>query len=153
MCIILDANVAHKFTTPAHQDVEPIVKWLSNRKHLNRAALGGKLRRELQNAGEPIRRFLRKLKQDGRLHEVLDAKVDAGEVQVSKWLAENGFTDADDPHIIALARVSGSRLLVSADASSGLHELFKDRRLLDPPGKIYQTPNHRPLLWRAPRCK
>lgn len=153
MCLILDANVAHKFTIPPHADVKPVVVWFLNRKHLNRAALGGKLREELQRAGEAIRRFLAQLKRAGRLHEVPDADVDGAEAEVSAWLAEQGFTDADDPHIIALAQVSGSRLLVSADAGSGLHDLFKDRRLLKPPGKIYQTPKHRRLLWRAPKCK
>jgi hypothetical protein len=31
MCLILDANVAHKFTTPPHDDVKPIVHCSSHR--------------------------------------------------------------------------------------------------------------------------
>jgi hypothetical protein len=155
MCIIIDANVAHKFDQPPHQDMGPVVSWLQHRKHLNQAVIGGQLRRELHKAGEAIRRFLVQLKRNGRLFEVPDDTVDAETLEVRKLLAEAAIEDADDPHILALARLSGSRLLISHDFASRLHELFKTRRFLDPPGKVYQkaSKSHKKLLWAAPPCE
>jgi hypothetical protein len=153
MCIILDANVAHKFTQPPHADVGPVVSWLLNRKHHNQAALGGKLRKELAKAGDAIRKFLVVLDRAGRLFQVPDREVDAEEKVVCKLLDAEGIDDADDPHILALARKSGARLLVSDDVKSRLHELFKNRKFLKPRGKIYTSPSHEPILWRASKCK
>jgi hypothetical protein len=153
MCIIIDANVAHKFGQPPHEDVVPVISWLLNRKHLNQAVIGGKLRGELDKAGEAIRRFLLQLARAGRLVDISDAEVDAEEEVVISLFEEEEIEGADDPHVLALARVSGSRLLISHDASSRLHELFKDRRFVKPPGKIYQNPDHTKLLWATPKCK
>jgi hypothetical protein len=153
MCLIIDACVAHKFHEPPHEDVESVVSWLLNTKHVNRVVLGGKLKNELFQAGKAIRRFLAELLRRGRLLLVPDEKVNTEEKAVIKLLKQEKIDDADDPHILALARVSGSRLLISADSSSRLHELFKNRRFLKPPGKIYQDPSHEPLLWKARKCK
>jgi predicted nucleic acid-binding protein len=153
MCIIIDTNVAHKFGQPPHPDVVPVVAWLLNRKHLNQAVIGGRLREELHSAGEAIRRFLVQLARPGRLVDIADADVDVEETAVVELFEQEEVEGADDPHILALARLSGARLLISHDASSRLHELFKDRRFVAPPGKIYQKLSHRKLLWKAPKCK
>ncbi|MCI0459092.1 MAG: type II toxin-antitoxin system VapC family toxin [Gemmataceae bacterium] len=152
MCIIIDANVAHKFGQPPHDDVIPVVSWLLNRKHRNQAVIGGRLRKELRDAGQTIQRFLIRLARAGRLVDVPDEEVNAEEEVVRKLFEEEGIEGADDPHILALARVSGARLLISHDKSSRLHELFKDNRFVKG-GKIYQKPSHKGLLWRAPKCK
>jgi len=154
MCLIIDANVAHKFTVPPHEDVAPVVSWLLSKKkrRLPRLAVGGKLRKELHKAGEAIRRFLRILDEAGRLYDVDDDLVDA-ETQAVVELLEEADEKSDDPHVLALARVSGSRLLASDDSRSGLHALFKDRRFLNPPGKVYKKAAHERLLRKAPDCK
>ena len=46
MCLIIDANVAHKFVEPAHDDVKPVIRWLLDPLHLRQVANGGELRRE-----------------------------------------------------------------------------------------------------------
>jgi hypothetical protein len=115
--------------------------------------IGGRLRVELVNAGDSIRRFLARLKQAGRLLEKSDEEVNKEEVVVQKLFDEHGKAKADDPHVIALARISGSRLLASDDRRSGLHGIFKDRIFVDPPGRIYTTSDHAPLLRKAPKCK
>lgn len=70
---------------------------------------------------------------------------------------------SDDPHIVALALVSGARLLYSNDRD--LMDDFRDQKLIgDPPGRVYSTdtrtnPNkkftstHRKLLGRKDLCK
>jgi hypothetical protein len=155
MCLIIDANVAHKFDNPPHADVKPIVDWLlgKHKKKPPRAVIGGKLRMELNKAGEAIRRFLRVLARTGRLLDIEDERVDAEEEAVEKLLKQETVQGADDQHVLVLARVSGSRLLASADSRSGLHALFTDRRFLDPPGKVYQKASHKRLLRAAPDCK
>jgi hypothetical protein len=153
MCVIVDANVAHKFGEPPHQDVQPVVAWLFCPKQVNRAVLGGKLRKELDVVG-PTRRFLRILRQAGRVSDLPDGEVDAEEAVVVKLFKMHAIRGADDPHILALARLSGARLLVSADRSSRLHELFKDTSFVArPQGKIYQNATHKDLLRTAPKCK
>src|SRR5438105_3476531 len=112
LCIIIDANIAHQFKTPAHKDVEPVVQWLTSPKQKGHAVVGGELRRELDKV-DTIRRFFRVLKEAGRLIYKDDAEVDAETITVQVDLETLGFKKADDPHIIALARISGSRLLAS----------------------------------------
>jgi hypothetical protein len=51
---------------------------------------------------------------------------------------------SDDPHIIALAQVSGSRLLCSHD--EGLGGDFTNAKLIKPRGKIYKNASHAHLL-------
>lgn len=51
---------------------------------------------------------------------------------------------SDDPHILALALVSGVRLLCSRDTA--LHADFKNPRILRPAGSVYQNRRHRHLL-------
>ena len=52
---------------------------------------------------------------------------------------------SDDPHVIALARISGARILCSHDKT--LHKDFKNEELVsNPKGRIYQNAKHVPLL-------
>ena len=60
--------------------------------------------------------------------------MDKGE---EKLLQEEGCR-SNDTHVIALAQISGARLLYSNDKD--LHVDFKNKRLIDEPrGKIYST--------------
>jgi hypothetical protein len=51
---------------------------------------------------------------------------------------------SDDPHIIALAQISGARLLCSHD--EGLGEDFTNVKLFKPRGKVYKDASHAHLL-------
>ena len=152
MCVIVDANMGHKFSDPPDDDVAPLVKILTHPTKMACLCIGGKLRVELLESGNGIRRLMKTLDQAGRLHRVDDAKVTVEETRVRELLEKFKISGCDDPHIIALARVSGTRLLVSQDSSSKLHQIFKDRRFIDPPGSVYQNKSHAHLLVRARDC-
>lgn len=60
-------------------------------------------------------------------------------------IIKNSTYKSDDEHILALARVSGARILASSDKD--LKTDFKDKLLINKPrGKIYGSPTHGPLL-------
>ena len=74
-------------------------------------------------------------------------------------IEESGSFKSDDPHVIALAQISGARLLYSNDPD--LQQDFGDKRLIDSPrGKVYSTRInqeftriHRQLLGRRDLCR
>ncbi|MYH42126.1 MAG: hypothetical protein F4017_01170 [Acidimicrobiaceae bacterium] len=52
--------------------------------------------------------------------------------------SDPGSCRSDDHHVIALAQISGARLLFSNDKD--LHKDFKNRQLIDQPtGTVYST--------------
>ena len=73
-------------------------------------------------------------------------------------LEETGACKSNDHHVIALAQVSGARLLYTNDRA--LQKDFKDKRLIDKPrGRVYSTlvdqkftDTHRRLLGRRDLC-
>ena len=74
-------------------------------------------------------------------------------------LEELGVCRSDDPHVVALAQVSGARLLYSNDID--LHRDFTSKTLVDDPrGKVYSTNKskeftdaHQRLLRRKDLCR
>ena len=74
-------------------------------------------------------------------------------------LVNNQLCKSNDPHVIALAQISGARLLYSNDNT--LQDDFQDKNLLDNPrGKVYTTlvnrhvtPAHESLLRRRNLCR
>lgn len=150
MCAIIDANAAHEiFGNSPTEAGEKFRKWFTHGH--GRIVVGGGLRRELDKtqAGN----LLRQLVLSGRARSVNDDQVDqrAEKVRVS--------CKSNDPHVIALAQVSGARLLYSGDKD--LHEDFGNTRLIqNPGGKIYSTQisghfskGHRGLLRRRDLCR
>ena len=62
----------------------------------------------------------------------------------------SGEITSDDPHVLALARVSGARLLYTKD--NALIRDFKDKKFIDQPrGKVYTRKTNEDLLKTA-RC-
>ena len=101
---------------------------------------GGKLLTEYGRSSK-IKSVLRKFDQIGIAQAYDDEKLNIE----AKRIRRLQVCRSDDAHIIALAKVSGARLLCSEDGE--LHEDFRNSRLLsNPRGKVYQTSNHRPLL-------
>lgn len=138
MCAIVDANVgASLLRAPDAARNALMHKWIRGG---GRIAIGGKLRAELAQIGE-VRRWLVTLSTAGRVVDVADDRVDAEEE------ALRPSCESDDSHVIALARVSGARVVFTDDAA--LRRDVKNARLLAKPrGKIYSDASHAHLLTR-----
>lgn len=153
MCAIVDNNVRHEvFGT--HNTQTPAGKlfldWLDSGRGV--LVVGGHLRREL---GE-YRRFqlwLETAVQFGRARQIDDAQVD----RETDEMGSQGIR-SNDPHILALARISGARLLFTNDRD--LQQDFGDSAILQGTrGRIYTTiersdvrRTHRQLLRRTDLC-
>ena len=62
----------------------------------------------------------------------------------SNAVQASGLCKSNDHHVIALARVSGARMLCSLDRA--LHRDFTNGRLIRPRGRVYQSSAHDHLL-------
>ena len=102
-----------------------------------RLVVGGQLRQELGSS--KAARWLQELDRAGRLTSVDDSSVDRRAASLRNLPAgEPGSCRSNDHHVIALAQISGARLLFSNDRA--LHQDFKNRRLIDQPlGTVYST--------------
>ena len=152
MCAVIDANVAHEvFGSSLQPAGRGFLEWVN--KGLGRLVAGGKLVAELD--GTPAREWLRQAQNAGRVARVNDEEVNARAAQ----LEDQQRCKSNDPHVIALAQVSGARLLYSNDTT--LHADFKDRSLIDNPrGRVYSTKEnkaftvtHKRLLARKDLCR
>ncbi len=145
MCLLVDANLAAAvFARPPHADFSPVLGWLE--KGDGCVVYGGRLATELDRVGEG-RRFLRSLLQAGRARLLPERDIDAEETVV----AGTDLCRSDDPHILALARVSGARTLCTHDRN--LQRDFRNSRLISAPrGSIYQRPEHSRLLRHTGSC-
>ena len=151
MCAILDndvcAEVFGKRRTPAGKG---FLDWLDSRGHL---VAGGQNKREL-DGNNSFQAWWREATLAGRTTLVNDDQV----TQLQHQLESNRACRSNDAHIIALARLSGARLLYSNDRE--LMDDFRNRGLIPkPPGKVYSTdvtqdftPRRRRLL-RESHCQ
>lgn len=139
MCLIVDANRASVvFGRPEDPDSLPIWRWLLGE---GRLVFGAKLSKELRHV-DAARRLLAELVRAGKAAEASREEVTAEEATLI------GKLRSDDPHVLALARVTGARLLHTLDRD--LIKDFRDPHLLsNPRGKVYQRREHEHLLIRA----
>lgn len=120
MCLIVDTNLAAAvFGSPPQNDFYPIIDWLMSRKKIGRLVVGGRLSRELDRVSS-VRRFIRVLQQAGRVRVIPSVETDSEITRIADLCV------SDDPHIIALARISGARVLCSRD--NNLHRDFTNTR-------------------------
>jgi hypothetical protein len=143
MCIIVDANVAHEFGRQFTVEALAIFEWLM--KDGGTIAAGGRVKRELVKTR--FRNIYHTLLLAGRLYQYDDNEVDRDEANVIAQLDLR----SDDPHVIALARISLCRLLFSRDQD--LHADFCDPAILRPRGRVYQDKSHDHLLRSARACR
>lgn len=152
MCAIVDANVARQvFGTNRPQVGEAFFRWLHEDR--GRLMVGGKLLRELDRNGA-FMAWRRQAVLAGRIMLLNDEAVDDRANQLER---ENACR-SDDEHVVAVAQLSGARLLYSNDGD--LQADFGDRVLIDRPrGKVYTTrvrndltPVHRRLLANRNLC-
>lgn len=147
MCVIVDTSVASLVFSPQPApDFEPLRRWLEDPRKDGRLVFGGKLSRELEKLGA-ARRYLRTLHQAGRATFFPDEKLKREETELSA----SPIVRSNDPHILALARVSGARTLCTND--NDLREDFKDRRIIGkPPGSLYTHAKNDHLLKHTRSC-
>ena len=138
--MIVDASRLGLFLAePVHEDSVPIRKWLDEH--------GGRI--VYSTAG----RFADEVV--GRARTKLEAYYRAGKAEYVplEHFEEDAETLAsqirsNDPHIIALARAKGVRLLYTGDGA--LRDDFKDKRFIDGPrGKVYSRASNKDLLTRS----
>lgn len=129
MCGILDASAVHEVIGPKKTDAGiKFVEWIEAGR--GRLVVGGKLLEELDLTS--AREWARQGLIAGTIRGVHRSHVD----ERTDQLQNEGSCKSNDPHVIALAQVSGARLLYSND--DNLQQDFKDKKLLnDPQGKVY----------------
>ena len=131
MGAIIDRNVAPQVFGPDRTEAgKKFFDWINT--GAGRLVVGGKLVEEL--ASTKAKEWVRQAILSKRVKMPDQAKID---VLITKLQDKGGFK-SDDPHIVALAQVSGARLLYSNDKD--LQQDFKNKKLIDRPrGKVYST--------------
>ena len=155
MCAIIDANVIHEVFGKSSPDAgKEFLYWVNCGR--GRLVAGGKLLNELENASGEFKKWALQAKSSGKIRFIEKDQVNAQE----QGLRHTPICSSNDSHIIALAQVSGARLLYSNDKK--LQQDFKNKELIDNPrGKVYSTnqgreiftDRHRRLLARRDLCQ
>ena len=159
MCAIVDANVVgevfgneKKPEEKRPEAGERFFEWLNGDRGV--LVVGGKVSKELGRHGQ-YKEWARQAFLSGQLRRMDENAVRAR----TEKLKNEGVHKSDDPHILALAQISGARLLYSNDRD--LHQDFKNPALIDKPrGKVYSTlesrefqDSHKRLLARTNLCR
>ena len=153
MCAILDASVVHKvFGDNLSEAGRKFFEWLNTGK--GKLVVGGRLLQELERT-YASREWLKQALLAGRAVRFDDHRIGSE----TGALKRAGSCRSNDPHVIALARISDVRFLYSDDRA--LQRDFKDRTLIgNPQGIVYSTvrsddfnSTHRRLLGRRNICK
>ena len=141
MCIIVDANKLSGFLAePPHEDAAPIHQWLNRRVGAGTLVYSteGKFACEV---GDNAKRKLEDYYRAGRAQLVPASRFAQDEAE----LKASGELRSDDPHVLALARESGARLLYTGD--NKLIADFGNRRIIQKPrGKVYSGAANADLL-------
>lgn len=133
MCAIVDANVANEVfgpnPTPAGAE---FFNWIE--RGSVQLVLGGEQLRELERGSPGFREWARDSILAGRLRQL-----DEDEVNVrSNHIGHSKKLRSNDPHVLAVAQLSGARLLFTND--DDLQRDFKTKEHIDNPrGRIYHT--------------
>lgn len=140
MCAILDANVMHEIFSKTNDAGKAFWNWITEGNH--RLVIGGKNRQELGKRQTLDKRqeldkrdgWISQLIQSGRIRQIDDVEVN----NLTDQIKRNKSCQSNDEHIIALAQISGARLLYTNDQL--LQKDFGKKELIDKPrGKVYST--------------
>ena len=152
MCAIIDRNAAIVVfgRNPPEASVE-FINWINEGKV--KLVVGGKLLDELETTGA------REWVHQGINSGLIITENDETVRDMTDKLCKNWPYKSDDQHIIALAQISGARLLYSHDGD--LQKDFGNKKLIDRPrGKVYSTKKiksftsaHKRLLGRQDLCQ
>lgn len=132
MCAILDNNVVHEVFGPNRPPAgKGFFEWINSGN--GSLIVGGKLLAELDGQHE-FKKWRQQARLAGRVRRISDQSVK----DKTQSLEETDSCQSNDEHVIALAQISGARLLYSNDEK--LHKDFVNVRLIDKPrGKVYST--------------
>ena len=159
MCAIVDADVcAQMFGEEESSAGLAFFKWVNTGS--GRLVAGGKLLKELKRQND-FSAWAREAIQAGRLR-ILHAETVEKQTERNREFRspiDGSRLKSNDPHVLAVAQVSGARLLFSNDTR--LHKDFLNRHLIDgPKGRVYSTvrtknfaKSHRDLLKRRDLCQ
>ena len=150
MCVIIDTNIASAvFGKDGPESTKKLYDQIQSK--TLKFVVGGLLTSELSYQG-----VIQQEIQAGNCISIDKAKI----AEELKQISKTNYFASNDQHIIALARVSGARLLCSHDKA--LHEDFKNKELINNPrGNIYPASEpadqqfkkkHRDLLNRTDLC-
>lgn len=154
MCAIIDANVRDQvFGDRRPKAGEFFFNSLNSDKRGIKLVVGGKLLEELSNS-KAFNTWLQIALLFGRAQTIPDEKVEAA----TKELEAQQICSSNDAHVVALARVSGARLLFTNDRELQID--FKNRQIIDGiQGRAYTTlrsagvtRTHKDLLRRRDLC-
>ncbi len=148
MCAIVDTDRWHQVFPTSGGAPDPLRAWLQRRAGF--LALGGKLLREITGHSQR-QKLVQALIASGQIRHYSSQTIREEERRVR----QQNRCRSNDTHVIALALVSGARLLYSGDHD--LREDFKDRRILRG-GRLYpqqrskRLREHQQRVLRAHRC-
>jgi hypothetical protein len=138
MCLVIDANQAHAFGDLTNRPyISEIVKWIGQG---GRIAAGGKLRDELFKIAA-FRQLLTEWNRAGRIVNFDDALLAAEGERISDQCI------SDDPHVIALARLSGAKVVMTEDRA--LIADLKNNEVIGSRRKIYKQDSKGRQVTRA----
>ena len=152
MCVIIDASVAFEVfgrkRTPAGTRFRD---WLDDGR--GQLVVGGRALEELARNRSFVRWLLEARRMSGRVRQIGGARIR----QRQDELVRLRVLQSDDEHVVALALVSGARLLYTDDAR--LQRDFVNPAVVDPAGGVYTsrpdghfTAEHRALLDAKELC-
>ena len=134
MCAILDNNVRHEVFGDCDTQT-PAGKYFLDRveRSAGKLVIGGELRRELSEY-KCFLNWLRTATRRNVVRSIDDKRVD----DETRTLREQGDCLSNDEHVLALARVSDTRILFTNDVA--LQKDFTDGNIInDPRGQVYTT--------------
>lgn len=155
MCIVVDPPLflaMFKADNPDHLKYLPVRQWVD--RGLGKFVIGGSMYQKELHGVRSIIHLLHEYERKGRVVKNAEATVDA---EVAAVRAIEPTQDFDDPHLVALIRVTGCRLICVNDPRS--HKFLRDSRfyvkLKDRP-KLYTRAKNNVLLCNSnigPCCK
>ena len=142
MCLIVDANRLGTFLAdPVNEDAAPIRRWLDRG---SGRLVYSTARSFAEEVGSRARRKLLDYVRAGKARLVPAG----GFADDERALRAEADLRSDDPHVLALARATGVRVLYTGDAD--LMADFKNKKFVDRPrGKIYSSAANARLLTRT----
>ena len=148
MCVIIDASCfGEVFGFPCHSKYRPVIDWISLPRGDGRVVYGGgKFAREIERSAA-AKRWFAEMFRAGRAIRIPESIVDEEEARIR----ETELCESDDEHIVALARLSGSRVVCTEDRA--LWDDLRNSNLVRPRARLYRSAEHARLLRHNNICR